>query len=440
MNAQKSAKVLAGLVCFGLSLAVGATTTWTYTPGQDGVVIGTIDDGQWTLKVCEFDRENGILSFVMSEAWGDPVVKAWQEPADAAKKGVLDLRSPVIVENADAGQISTEIKAIHLGHYAFGCKDSWTLASNLTEFRCDVIGRMIGESNFANDSNLAKLEICGAAECIPQLMLANDPALKEIRLDFPKLRSVGSSWSIFGGDGSSTHPDAIDVAAILNADVTDVCNWALSDPCVTGDLVLSNVLNVGEGAFHKTTLSTVFLKGALAEIRQLTFGALDNDDNPSITNVVLDLPQLSAVSATAFEHQKYILSLELPSALKVMGRVTNILSAAAGGAMFKGLGDEVGMKKGQTAWVPNDLRIYVSKNQWTPSAAEIYSESNPTGFFLGRETFTDKEKEMIAADSSLAKAFGVLVIPKGNGGICRKAFFVHKPSIHDKVGMLISVR
>ena len=89
--------------------------------------------------------------------------------------------------------------------------------------------------------------------------------------------------------------------------------------------------------------------------------------------------------------------------------------------------------------LPNNLRIYVSKRQWVPSEAETYSAENPTGFFLGKETFTDKEKQMIAADPTLKGAFGVCV-KVVNGTLKRRAFFVHKKSPYDNGGLSIIIR
>ena len=177
-------------------------------------------------------------------------------------------------------------------------------------------------------------------------------------------------------------------------------------------------------------------------MKQWTF-ARSNNDNPAITNVVLDLPQLSTVANNAFENQGFIRSVELMSVLPDMGQVTNVLLYAAGGALMKNLGEECGMIQGKD-WVPNDLRIYLSKRQWTKDArdAATYSaETNPDGIFLGEETFTDKEKEMIAADPTLAGAYGVLVVKKDDGSLVRKAFFVHKPSPNDKVpGLMLIIR
>ena len=118
-----------------------------------------------------------------------------------------------------------------------------------------------------------------------------------------------------------------------------------------------------------------------------------------------------------------------------MGQVTNVIAAAASGNT--NLGENGYLVSGK--WLPNNLRIYVSKKQWVPSAAETYSEDNPTGFFLGAGTFTAKEKQMIAADPTLRRAFGVCVRVV-NGTLKRRAFFVHKKSPYDKGGLSIIIR
>ena len=118
-----------------------------------------------------------------------------------------------------------------------------------------------------------------------------------------------------------------------------------------------------------------------------------------------------------------------------MGQVTNVIAAAASGNT--NLGENGYLVSGK--WLPNDLRIYVSKRQWVPSEAETYSAENPTGFFLGKETFTDKEKQMIAADPTLKGAFGVCVRVV-NGTLKRRAFFVHKKSPYDNGGLSIIIR
>ncbi len=381
--------------------------------------------------------------------WGRPAVSGYEEFTDPAKKGVLDLRAPVVVEGTGDAQTTTEIKKVIIGKLAFGSGTvsdvAYTLASeHMTEFYCDVVDGIVVCDNFSNDANLKKVEIGGPAESIGHLVFVSDPELKDIKMNFPKLRSIGENWEFFGGESSTTKPNAIDVQTILNPDVTNICKQIFTHSCVSGDLVLSNIWNIGEQAFYKASLTSVYLKGSLAELPMLVFASYDNGV-ATITNVVFDLPNLTTVSSSAFGTQPYIRALELQNVTSVwdMGLVTNILAEAAGGGLHKNLGEEAGMIKGQD-WIPNDLRIYVSKKQWTPSEKETYSASNPTGIFLGKETFTEKEKEMIAGDPTLAKAFGVLVIAYEENGetkVQRKAFFVDKRSVHDKMpGLSVIVR
>ena len=151
--------------------------------------------------------------------------------------------------------------------------------------------------------------------------------------------------------------------------------------------------------------------------------------------MLLDLPELAEVSSLAFNEQKYIRRVELVRTPADMGQVTNVIAAAAWGNT--NLGENGYLVSGK--WLPNNLRIYVSKKQWVPSAAETYSEDNPTGFFLGAGTFTAKEKQMIAADPTLRRAFGVCVrVVKGT--LKRRAFFVHKKSPYDNGGLSIIIR
>ncbi len=374
--------------------------------------------------------------------WGKPAVVGYAAPADSNKKGILDLRAPVVVE----GEGQTEIKKIVVGQNAFGVDgDDYKLASeHMTAFYCDVIDKIGSEGSFSNDANLEKVEIGGPAESIGHLVFVNDPKLKAVKFNFPQLRSIGESWEFFGGDGSTTKPEAIDVQSILNPDVTNICAHILSHTFVCGDLVLSNIWNIGEQAFYKASLTNIYLKGSLTQLPQLVFATYDNGAG-TITNVVLDLPNLSTIASSAFGSQPYIRALELQNVTSEwdLGQITNILAEAAGGGLHKNLGENAGMIKG-AEWIPNDLRVYISKKQWTPSEKETYSESNPSGFFLGKATFTDKEKEMIAADPTLTKAFGVLVVTYEDNGatkVQRKAFFVDKRSVYDKVpGLSVIVR
>ena len=260
MKTSKSFLLTSVCLCAALS---ASATTWTYTPGTDANnVVGTITDGQWTLKVTEFDKENHVLSFAMSESWGHPVVKAYEPSSDPTKKGVLDLSSPLeIVEGESESQTSTTITKVKIGTWSFGCENEDNVATNMVEFYCNVIDKISGEFNFASDPNLKKVEIGGTAESIGHLVFANDPALKTVKMDFPDMRSVGASWCLFGANGEGTTLDSLDVMAVLNPLVTNICNNALARSFIVGDLVLSNAMNIGEQAFNQASLSSVFLGG-----------------------------------------------------------------------------------------------------------------------------------------------------------------------------------
>ena len=412
-------RLILGSLCL-CAVFTARATEWTFTPGAENPnVIGTITDGQWTLKVTGFDKENGVLKF--ANWWGKSIIKAWSEPADSALSGVLDLRSPLTV--VDEAGVRHAIANVVAGQSAF------TGSSDLVALYCDILsfnGKDTGQ--FASNPNLMRIEIGGDADSLQGLLLNRNPKLKTVKFDFPAVRSIGSSngQSIFG---IQTSPDPIDVGTIAVPSVTNLFDYALNRSCIVGNLVLTNIVSMGTGAFNGASLTNLFLAGPLMKLNDYVF------KGSTITNVLLDLPELAEVSSLAFNEQKYIRRVELVRTPADMGQVTNVIAAAAWGNT--NLGENGYLVSGK--WLPNNLRIYVSKKQWVPSAAETYSEDNPTGFFLGAGTFTAKEKQMIAADPTLKGAFGVCVrVVKGT--LKRRAFFVHKKSPYDNGGLCIIIR
>ena len=412
-------RLILGSLCL-CAVFTARATEWTFTPGNENPnVIGTITDGQWTLKVTGFDKANGVLKF--ANMWGRSIIKEWTAPADSALSGVLDLRSPLTVVDEAGGRHA--IAKVVAGQSAF------TGSSDLVALYCDILSfNGKDTSQFASNPNLMRIEIGGDADSLEGLLLNRNPNLKTVKFDFPAVRSIGSSngQGIFG---TQTSPDSIDVGTIAVPSVTNLFDYALNRSCIVGNLVLTNIVSMGTGAFNGASLTNVFLAGPLTKLNDNVF------KGSTITNVVLDLPELAEVSNKAFSDQKYIRRVELVRTPADMGQVTNVIAAAAWGNT--NLGENGYLVSGK--WLPNDLRIYVSRRQWVPSAAETYSEDNPTGFFLGANTFTAKEKQMIAADPSLKGAFGVCV-KVVNGTLKRRAFFVHKKSPYDAISMSIRIR
>ena len=412
-------RLILGSLCL-CAVFTARATEWTFTPGAENPnVIGTITDGQWTLKVTGFDKANGVLKF--ANWWGKSIIKAWTAPADSALSGVLDLRRPLTVVDEAGGRHA--IAKVVAGQSAF------TGSSDLVALYCDILSfNGKDTSQFASNPNLMRIEIGGDADSMQGLLLNRNPKLKTVKIDFPEMRSIGSSngQNIFG---TQTTPDPIDVGTIAVPSVTNLFDYSLSRSFIVGNLVLTNIVSMGTGAFNGASLTNVFLAGPLTKLNDNVF------KGSTITNVVLDLPELAEVSSLAFNEQKYIRRVELVRTPADMGQVTNVIAAAASGNT--NLGENGYLVSG--TWLPNDLRIYVSKWQWVPSEAETYSAENPTGFFLGKETFTDKEKQMIAADPTLKGAFGVCV-KVVNGTLKRRAFFVHKKSPYDKGGLCIRIR
>ena len=389
---------------------------WFYTPyaKPDAYkVIGTITDGQWTLEVTKFDRTDGSLEFA---SWKS-LIQDWSEPTDSTKHGVLDLRRPLVV--ADGDGVRTAIRSVVAGKSAFSGSDK------LVAFYCDILSFSAdATSAFQGNDNLTTVGIGGNAGVLPTLLFNQNPKLKAVAFDFPNLRTIENR--VFG----SSNPDPIDVQTFAIPSVESVLGAASSggSSFLYGDLVLANVAIIGDGAFNNASLTNVYLAGPATRLGNNAFRG------SSITNVVLNLSQLAEVSSSAFNGQKNIRRVELVRKPADMGQVTNVIAAAASGTDLGANGYLVSKK-----WLPNDLRIYVSKKQWVPSAAETYSAENPTGFFLGADTFTDKEKQMIAADPTLEGAFGVCVRVV-NGTLKRRAFFVHKNSPYDKGGLIICIR
>ncbi len=389
------------------------TVEWTYTPGTEtGGVVGTITDGQWTLKVTKFDTATGTIAF------GTSAVKSVAETS-GEKAGVLDLRSPLVIRDTTTSE-KTTVTAVEIGKSAI-------VSASLVEFYCDIISAMNdGGYCFAQNANLTTLEIGGSAETLPTLITQGDKALTVAKFNFPNLRKGGGTagQSILG----NASPNPIDIATIATPGITNVVGGAFGHGKLGGDLVLTNIMAIGSGAFNGAVLTNVTLTGSLAALPVTAF------KGSAITNVVLDLPKLDSIAATAFTSQANVRRVELVNRLSDMGLVSNVVAAVYN----KNLGENCYYVN--KAWQPNNLRIYVSKSQWTPSEEETYdADKNPTGFFLGKEMFTDTEKAMIAADPTLAKAFGVLVVKSG-ANVVRKAFFVHKRSVHDQQSLVIRIR
>lgn len=400
-------KQLIGLVCIGLAFSASATT-WTYNSADSTI---TDANGQWTIIVGKNFKTTKTLTMsqrLVSSAWKS-AISGWQEPGDPALSGVLDLRSPLIVKDGADGT-ETTIQSVEVGQSALGGTGAVTYS--MTELYCDIIGSM-GATCFGSNKSLKKAEIGGTADNIPTLF-AYCTNLKTIKFNFPDVRKAGSTngSSIFG---ANVTPDTIDVATVVTSGITNILKGAFMSSKLYGDIVLTNIMSIGAQAFQGAMLTNVYLAGTLTELPDQVFRG-----NSTITNVVLDLPNLTTIAYQAFGHpnaglnQTKIRRVEFVSAIKEMGLVTNIVRYANNSNI-------------------GDLRIYVSKKQWTPSDEQKYdAETKPTGFF---SEITDKEKAALDAETQ-KNIIGVLV----KGGT-RKGIFIHKASIYDKKqGFAISIR
>ena len=365
MKTRIIAAALAMAAAFAAAPSAYATT-WTYSSAAK-----TITDGRWTLKVSSFDKEAGTIAFSGSAV------------SNCTSSGVLDLRAPLVVKDASG---STTVKAVNLGGSAFAN------AASITEFYCDIIGSM-GVNCFSSDTKMTKIEIGGTADNLPCPLFSSCTSLVTAKLDFPNLRRVGTgSGQLFGGtELKITNLKSIDVSTVAGPGVVSIRANALASKKLSGALVLTNATTLGSSAFKNAALTSVSLSGSLRSLPSESFLG-----SATITNVVLDLPQLTSVAANAFSGQSKIRRVELASRPLYMGLVTNIVAAASNTSA-------------------SELVVSVSTNQWKASAAETYSETNTNGFFTA----------IAAAEKSSypAGAFGVLVVKGKNKGV-----FVHKTS------------
>jgi len=390
-------------ILLALILALAGTVcakNWTYDSSAS-----TISNGQWTLSVSLKDT---VLS-----VWG---VKSYVDGGD----GVIDLNKPLTL----TGGSSVTVSGVVFGESSLSGK------SALKKFYCDIVDAL-GKSMLQSNPNLTDVVLKGEkVSKLSDLMLNRCSSLTNAVLKFPNLRTVGDR--IFGVYTEKVAP--INVMDLLNPGVTNITSKLTQDKGSSffyGDLVLTNVHAMSQNAFDDANLTSVYLAGPLEELKGDVFRGYTKQ---SITNIVLALPNLKSVDRDAFVGQCNIHSLEMQRVPKGgMALVKNVLYPAAKG---EGLGKQYAYGLG--GWPTQTNRIYVSRKQWTPSAEETWTESNTNGFFVGKP-FTDNERNMITADPTLTKAFGVLVEYR-NGNLVRRAFFVRKSSPYDKLGFVLHFR
>ena len=370
---MKIRMMAAGAACLCAALSASATN-WTYSE-ESGK--NYITDGQWKLQVGKLTAESNTVKIAWLTSWTDPKNDT---------SGVLDLRSPLKIK---IGESEATITSVNLASL-------WS-SSNTTvvKFYCDIVGSLT-KGVFNNSSKMTTLDIGGSATTFPCPLLEGCTSLVTAEFNFPGLRTVGDTGSLFSGkEGNAASLQDIDVSTIAGPGVTTVKDYALKCTKITGDLVLTNVVSLGKQAFLNAKLTCVSLAGSLGSLPSQAF------EGSMITNVVLDLPSLSSIDSTAFTSQKKIRRVELVTALPDMNLLKNIVSAA----------DNTDF---------NELVIYVSMNQWKKSArdAATYSSSNTSGIF--RELKDDEKSS--APDG----AFGVFVVDGADKGV-----FVHKASHSD---------
>ncbi len=428
-------KRLIGLVCIGLAFSASAATTWTYKKTGAGTsTAGTITNEQWTITVKSFDEENAILTL----GNGSCAITARVDPEDTTQAGILDLRDIQVVKGDDT-ENSIGIKSLALSQSAFN-----TSKFGLKELYCNNISSL-GSSCFANNTDLIKIEIGGPVEEFPTLLINKCSSLETAEFNFPNVKKAGD-WQTITGGSLTALKNNFDVSTFVNPGITNILKNAFAISYFYGDLTLTNVMFLGTAAFQGASLTNVYLSGSLTTLPQYVLRG-----NGTITNVVLDLPNLETIDYEAFGHQNQghnqnmIRRVELVYALKDMGLVTNIVRFAASGSA--NLGENGYMVYDETqkknVWLLNNLCIYVSKKQWNPNDKKNeevkWSEENPSGFVADVSTLKDKEKKLLD-EKTLKNVMGVLITKSGTKTV-RKAFIIHKPSIRDpKTGFAISIR
>ena len=404
-------RFVVGVLCLGSALAAQATP-WTYN-SEDS----TITDGQWTIVVDSDFKETKTLTMSQRLLNGKyyTAISGYAAPTETSLSGVLDLRSPLIVKDGDGTE--TTIQSVEIGQSALG--GAGTVTYSITKFYCDIISSM-GSSCFASNSKMTVIDIGGTADTIPQYAFNNCPALKTINLDFPDLRKIDERP--FGQSNNSPNP--IDVSTWATPGVTNIYGYLSSgswrSKALYGDLVLTNVVILGNNSFFASQLTNVYLKGDLTILNEGVFqgsGTPASDKKyGTITNLVFDLTKLATVHANAFKNQNRIRRVEFVTPLEDMNLLANIVGNVANTTV-------------------GELCIYVSKKMWKAKDSETYSTDNTSGVFASKDTLTDTEKATIDA-GTLKNVIGVFV----KGGE-HKGIFVHKASIYDKAtGFAISVR
>lgn len=409
----------------GTDTSAVTTNYWAYTPDSSFSysAVGKITDGQWTLIVRALNTTTGTLSL----PWNETVKSkdnsttyksyTWQEPEDSAKKGICDLRSPLALTNTVDGTV-IPINSVELGQ-------TFMRSTDLVEFYCDIISSLGSSANFQHCTSMTTIAIGGTAKSCSDLLLNRTKALQSVEFNFPNMLKLGNGHFPIGIIYNSSLK--FDITGLASPGVTNIAyNIIQTDTgsnngsCLYGDLVLTNIMNMVYGAFQNSSLTSVSLAGPITVLNGNTFSG------SSITNVVLDLPNLTTawsvndnnMQVSAFNGQSKIRTVHLKTRLLDMGQITNIVASA-----------------NMTGTIsPENLLIYVSRRSWAPSMAEKYdADSNQTGFF---SYLTAAERQATKNDPVLSRAFGVLVTPSGT----RKAYFVHEPLEGDKPhGLILNV-
>lgn len=376
-------------------------TEWTYSSTDN-----TISDGQWTLAVKSIDKSTGTIAIGKDSN----CVTGWTAPEDTSKSGVLDLRSPLRI---DDGTDVTEFKSVKFSRSAFGS------ATDLVDVYCDVVDEM-GASCFNGCTSLTNVYLAGAVDTLNASLFQNS-SVTNVVLDFPNLTNVANH--VFYNRKTLKS----DVMDILKPGVVAVGgNSFYNNFELTGTLTLTNVQTIGGSAFYTCNgLSEIYLAGPCADLGSQSFY-----DCSGLKRATFDLAENATVGDQTFGKWS-------PPAFESIRFLRKPFNAASmTNLLFNASGDKY-TKRPLTA--DNACTVYVSKKQWTDEERAACEWWRPaTADTLSEEELAAKPQnclgvaEIVLSDST--------VWNYKRCGTTQRAWIVHQASPYDKAGMVLVVR
>lgn len=397
-------KALVAALAAALAASTYATD-WTYSSTDQ-----TISDGQWTLRVRSLDKATGTitLGYLLKDNYYNCVMN-WSKPDDETKSGVLDLRSPLSI---DDGTDVTEFNTVKFSDSAFGG------ATDIVEFYCDVVSEM-GRSCFNGCTSMTKAEFAGSADSLKDALFRENTATNVV-FDFPNLTNV-SGYAFYNRKTLKA-----DVMDILKPGVVAVAGAAFYN-CfeLTGTLTLTNVQTIGASAFYVcNNLSEIYLAGPCADIGSEAFY-----DCSGLKRATFDLAENATVGSQTFGkwHPPEFESIRFLRKPFGAASMTNLLFNATG------------PDKARPLTAENACTVYVSKIQWPAEERAACEWWRPaTAETLSEEELAAKPKDCLGVAEIVLSTDTVW--KDKLRGTTQRAWIVHKASPYDRAGMILVVR